>query len=134
MRRVMLRYEADFTRRLAGTVDNQMKFNEWMRGERFGQNAACVVIADGTDKDAARTKGYEVSRDVARPADHHFRPFDRNHGGGRFRRNPRDLAIDKLIQHEIADAEHGLFGERNKMFVKIVHGAIGSGLDDRDNR
>ena len=26
-----------------------MKFNEWMRGERFGQNAPCVVIADGTD-------------------------------------------------------------------------------------
>ena len=111
-----------------------MKFNEWMRGERFGQNASCVVIADGTDKYAACSKGYEVSCDVARPADHHFRPFDRNHGGGRFRRNPRDLAINKLIQHEIADAEHGLFGERYEVFVKIVHGAIGSGRGDRDNR
>ena len=30
----------------------------------------------------------------------------------RFRRNPRHLAIDEFVEHEVADAQHGLAGHR----------------------
>ena len=48
----------------------------------------------------------------------------RSHGNdrrGRFRRNPRDLAIDEFVEHEIADAEHRLAGDRIRQGFKIEH-------------
>ena len=41
-----------------------------------------------------------------------FRCAHSNDRRGRFRRNPRDLAIDEFVEHEIADAEHRLAGHR----------------------
>ena len=32
-----------------------------------------------------------------------------------------DLAIDEVVEHQIADAEHGLLGERGEMFVEVEH-------------
>ena len=34
--------------------------------------------------------------------------LDRDHRRRRLRRNARDFAIDEVVEHQIADAEHGL--------------------------
>jgi len=66
-------------------------------------------------------KMQRVPRDVTGAADHHLGALDRDYRRRRFRRNARHLAVDKLVQHQIADAEHGLLGEIGEMFVEIEH-------------
>ena len=44
-----------------------------------------------------------------------------DHRGRRFRRNPRHLAIDEFVEHEVADAQHGLAGHRMRQGVEIEH-------------
>ena len=96
-----------------------------MRGsvaERLAQRAAGIVVADHADEDAARAERDQVARHIAGAADHHFAALDRDHRRRRLRRNARHLAVDEFIEHQIADAEHGLPGEIGKMFVEIEHG------------
>ena len=107
---MMLGDEADLARGLALAIDDQMEFDQRMGAQRLGQGAACLIIADRSDKDAARAERHQIARDVARAADHQLRALDRNDRRRRFRRNARHLAIYELIQHQIADAEHRLLG------------------------
>ena len=119
---MMLGHKAHLARGLARRIDHQMEFDQRMGAERLGQCAAGIVVADDADEDAARAERNQVARDIAGAADHQFAALDRDHRRGRFRRNARHLAIDKFIQHQIADAEHGLLGERGKVLVEIEHG------------
>ena len=43
------------------------------------------------------------------------------HRRRRFRRNARHLAIDEFVEHEVADAEHGLADDRMRQGFKIEH-------------
>ena len=72
----------------------------------------------------------QIAGDVTRAADHQFGTFDRNYRRRRFGRNAGDLAIDELIQHQIANAKDRLLRERGKMFVEIVHRVTDSGRRD----
>ena len=72
----------------------------------------------------------QIAGDVTRAADHQFGTFDRNYRRRRFGRNAGDLAIDELIQHQIANAKDRLLRKRGKMFVEIVHRVTGSGRRD----
>ena len=56
----------------------------------------------------ARAERDQVARHVAGAADHQVGALDRDHRGRRLRRDARDVAIDELVEHQIADAEHGL--------------------------
>ena len=76
------------------------------------QSCARIVVADQADKDAARAERSDVARDIAGAADIGLAALDGDHRRGRFRRNPRHLAIDEFVEHEVADAEHGLAGNR----------------------
>jgi len=131
--RMVLGDETDFSGCLPLTIDHQMKFDQWMSAKRLGQGAACLIVADRPDEYAACAERHEIARDVAGAADHQLGAFYRNHRGRRFRRNPRHVAIDEFVQHQVADAENRLLGERRKMFVEIVHGPTDSGRRGRDS-
>ena len=38
------------------------------------------------------------------------------------RRNPRDLAIDEVVQHQVSDAEHDLLADQPERVFEIEHG------------
>src|SRR6185369_9403641 len=121
MRRMMLGDEANLARGLSLGVHHQMEFDERMRAERVGERAAGLVVAHDADEDAACAESDQIARDVAGAADHQFAALNGNHRRGRFRRDARHLAIDELVEHQIADAEYGLIGERGEMLVEIEH-------------
>src|SRR5262245_66416803 len=121
MRRMMLRYKTHLARGLTASIDDEMKLDQGMVAQCLGQLVACFVVADGSHEYATSAEGYQIASDVAGTSDHQFRAFDRDDRRRRLRRNPRDLAIDKFIQHQIADAEHGLIGKLGKMLIEIVH-------------
>ena len=85
------------------------------------QFCARLVLADQADEDAARAERGDVARDIAGAADIGLAALHGNHRRGRFRRNPRHLAIDEFVEHEVADAEHRLAGNRMRQGVKIEH-------------
>ena len=118
---VMLRHKADLARGLPRRVDHQMEFDQRMGGQCIAQRAAGLVVADHADENTARAEPDQIARHVAGAADHHLGALDRDHRRRRFRRNARHLAVDEFVQHQIADAEHGLLGQVCKMFVEVEH-------------
>src|SRR5439155_24506291 len=80
-----------------------------------------LVLADQPHKDAASAERSDVARDVASAANIGLAALDGDDRCGRLRRNPRHLAINELIEHEVADAEHGLVGDRMRQGIKIEH-------------
>src|SRR5690242_18733454 len=112
MRRMMFRYESDLPRGLAASIDNQMKFDQWVGSQGLRQRDSRIVVTNGPHKNATRTDGYQITGDVACPTNHQLAAFYRNDWRWGFRRNTRDIAIDELIQHQITDTKNGLFGER----------------------
>ena len=104
-----------------GAVGHQHAFDPAFPRQRGFQRRAGVVLADQPDEDAARAERGDVARDVAGAADIGLAALDRDHRRGRFRRNPRHLAIDEFVEHEIADAEHRLAGHRMRQGFKIEH-------------
>src|SRR6185312_3655124 len=85
------------------------------------QSGTRLVVANESYENAATAKRGDVARDVAGAADIGFTALCGDHGRRRFRRNPRHLAIDELVEHEIADAEHRLLRNRVHEGVKIEH-------------
>ena len=124
MRRMMLGDEAHLARGLPLRVGHQMKFDPRLGGERLGQGNAGIVVADHADENTARAERDQIARHVAGAADHHFAALDGDDHGRRLGRHARDLAIDEFVQHQIADAEHGLVGERGQLLVEIEHGLV----------
>ncbi len=80
-----------------------------------------VVLADQAYEDTARAERGDVARHIAGAADIGLAALHGNDRRRRFRRNPRHLAIDEFVEHEIADAEHGLAGNRMRQGFKIEH-------------
>src|SRR5215813_9779082 len=116
---MMFRDKANLTCSLARSIDDEMKLDEWVACQGLRQGIAGVVVANRPDKDAARTEPYKVARDVARAANHDFRSLDRDHRRRRLRRNAGNLAVNELVQHQVADAENGLLGQGGEVFVEI---------------
>ena len=127
---MVFRDKADLARGLTAPIDDQMKFDQRMGAQRLGQGGTRLVVPNSTHKNAARPERDQIAGDVTCAADHQFGTFDRNHRRGRFGRNAGDVAINELIQHQIADAKDRLLRERSKMFVEIVHRVTGNGRRD----
>src|SRR5215471_4112734 len=121
MRRMMLGYKTHLARGLTASIDDEMKLDQRMVTERLGQLVACFVVSHGCHENTTSAEGYQIASDVAGSPDHQFRAFDRDDRRRGLRRDPRDLAIDKFIQHQIADTEHGLIAKLGKILVEIVH-------------
>ena len=102
-------------------IANQHAFDQAFLRQRGLQLRARLVLADQADKDAARAERSDVARDIAGAADIGLAALDRDHRRRRFRRNPRHLAIDEFVEHQVADAEHRLAGDRMRQGIKIEH-------------
>ena len=107
MGREMLGDEAHLAGRRPRGVANQHAFDPAFLRQRLLKLRAGLVLADQPDKDAASAERGDIARDVAGAADIGLAALGRDDRRRRLRRNPRHLAIDELVQHEIADAEHG---------------------------
>jgi hypothetical protein len=80
---------------------------------RARSTTRCASIS-GAERD-------EVARDVAGAADHHFAALAGDHRRRRLRRDARHLAVDELVEHQVAHHEHRLAGEVREMPVEIEH-------------
>ena len=65
------------------------------------------------DEDAVRAERGDAARDIAGAADNGLAALDRDDRRRRFRRNPRDVAVDEIVEHQVADAEHRLAGPQS---------------------
>ena len=102
-------------------IGNQNGFDPVFLRQRRLQLCARFVLADKADEDATRAERSDIARDVAGAADIGLAALNRNHRRGRFGRNARHLAIDEFVEHEVADAEHGLLDDCLAQGFKIEH-------------
>ncbi|CUU16974.1 hypothetical protein CDS [Bradyrhizobium sp.] len=102
----MLGDEADFSRGRPRRIAHQRAFDAGMLRKCRFEPLARIVLADEADKDAARPEGRDIARDVSGAADMDLAALGGDHGRRCFRRDPRHLAIDELVQHDVADAQH----------------------------
>src|SRR6204780_4868313 len=122
MGRVMLGDEAPLARGLPRLVDHQIGHDQAVElAERIGQRRARLIVADQADQNTFRTERRDVARHVAGAADLDRAVPDREHRRRRLGRYARDLAIDEIVEHEIADAEHGLLRNKPEGFFEIKH-------------
>ena len=113
MGRVVLGDEAHLARGLPRLVDHKIGNDQTVElAERVGQRQAGLVVADQTDEDAFRAERRDIARHIAGAADLDRAVPDREHRRRRLGRNARDFAIDEIVEHEIADAEHGLLRQK----------------------
>ncbi len=117
----MLRHEAHLAGGRTRAVDHELRLDARLGRERRFQRAPGIVLADQTDEQAARAEARDIARDIAGAADHHLAALDRDHRRRRLRRDARDLAIDEVVQHQIADAQHGDAGKLRQAMVEIEH-------------
>ena len=118
----MLGDEAHLARGLPRAVDHEIGDDRPIElGECVGEHEACGVIADKTDKDAARSERGDIARDRAGAADLGDIVPDRENGGRRLGRNARHLAVDEVIEHDVADAEHRLRCDELEGLFEIEH-------------
>ena len=103
-------------------IANQHAFDSAFPLECRLEPRARLVLADQANEDAACAERSDVARHVAGAADIGFAALNGNHRRGRLGRDPRYFAIDELVEHEIADAQHGLAGDGIRQGVKIEHG------------
>ena len=135
----MFGHETHLSRRRPSWIANQRAFDQAFPREPGLQGLAGIILADQSDQDAARAEGSDIARDVAGAADVGLAALDGDDRCGSLRRNPRHLAIDEFVEHEVADAEHGLAGNRRRQGVKIEHlfslsvAVSGNGRPDRGN-
>src|SRR5262249_55145124 len=76
---------------------------------------------DKSDEYALRAERPDIAGDIAGAADLGFAACNCEHRGWRFGGNPAHLPVDEIVEHEIADAEHGLPRHKLQRFIKIEH-------------
>ena len=120
---MMLRNEAHLARGRPRRIDQQMGLDRVaiVVGERARQRAAALVLADDADEDAAGAERGDAARDIAGAAEQLLLARDRDHQRRRFRRDPRHLAIDEMVEHQVADAQHRRLAEFRQLLVDRMH-------------
>ena len=121
MRRIVLRNEPHLAAGRTGRIDDEIRLDQVETGERIDQKVRRLVGPDHADEQAAGAEAGEIARHVAGAADHLLLAPHRDHRHRRFRRHPRHLAIDEIIEHEVADAQHGAMGELFQCGFVIEH-------------
>ena len=120
--RVMFGDEAHLARGLPRLVDHQIGHDQTGElAERVGQRQTRLIVADQADQNAFRAERRDIARHIAGTADLDRAVPDREHRRRRLGRNARDFAIDEIVEHEIADAEHGLLRNEPEGVFEIKH-------------
>jgi hypothetical protein len=121
MRGKMLRDETDFARGRPGRIDHQRGLDQRIGLQPRDDVARRIIGADETDEDAARAERGDIARDIAGAPDGELVALHRQHRRRRLRRNPSDLAIDEVVEHQVADAEDGLLADVLQARFEIQH-------------
>ena len=118
----MLGDETHLARGLPRLVDDEVGHDGAVEfAERIGQRQSGVVVADQADQDALRAKGRDVARHIAGAADLDLAVAHYEHRRRRLGRDARDIAVDEIVEHEIADAEDGLLVGLAQRLFEIKH-------------
>ncbi len=104
--------EPQFPRRLPRAISNQQWFDQRLAAEFVLQGPASLIVTDQPDKNTFCAERGDVARDVAGATDIDLAALNRNDRRRRLRRDPRHLAIDKLVEHQVADAKDSLTTNR----------------------
>jgi len=75
------------------------------------QNLTGLVVTNQADKNALRAKRGDIAGDVAGAPDFNGVVLDLQNRRRRFGRNARDIAIDKIVKHDVADTKNGLLAD-----------------------
>src|ERR1700722_18660511 len=119
---MMLGNKAYLARRLPAILDHEVGDDRVGElAERICQRQSRLVVSNQADKNTSRAKRGDVAGDVAGTADFDFVMTDRKHRRRRFRRDAGDVAIDKIIKHDVANAEDGLLAEELERFLNVEH-------------
>src|SRR5262249_4439721 len=121
---MMLGYEPNLARRRTPCIDDKMRLNQRLGRERAHQRAAGVIFSHNTEEDTARAKCRDVARNVASAAHREFVALDCENRSRRVGRDARDLAVDEIVEHQIANADDGLLGNQLERVLEIEHAAI----------
>jgi hypothetical protein len=123
MGRMMLGNEANLARGRTRRIDDEMRFDQRLGGERAHQRAASVILTDNTEENAARTERRNVARHVAGATDGKIVAGHRENRSRRLGRDARNLAVDEVVEHQISNADNGLLGNELERVFEIEHGA-----------
>ena len=129
MGRMVLGDEADLARGRPRRIDDQMGFDQRLSARARASSARPASSSPTTPtKDAARAERGNVARHVAGAADDQLAAGHRKDRRRRLRRDARDLAVDELVEHQVADADHGLLGNELERVLEIEHDVIAGWL------
>ena len=124
MRGEMIRNKAHLSGRRPARIHDQPRIDSRLARKFRLQQFACRIRTDHADENAMRAERSDIAPDIARAADIHLAALNGDHRRGRFRRHALDVAIDELVEHEIADAQHGLASDIRGKSLEIEHGPI----------
>ena len=124
----MLGHEPHLAAGRAGRIDHEMRLDRPAEaGDRFCDQFRRFVRPDHADEQAARAEAGEIARDVAGAADHLLLAPHSEDRHRRLRRHPRHLAIDEVVEHEVADAQDGAVREVFQRGLVVEHQRYRSG-------
>src|SRR5262249_59290266 len=86
-----------------------------------GQRVGGSILADQAHKGTASAKARNVARDIAGAADQHLAFCHGKHRGRGFRRDAANIAVDELVKHQVADAEHALAADALEVVLELEH-------------
>jgi hypothetical protein len=122
MGRMALRHAAQLACRRPRAIEDQARGNPAVAAaEPRTQGLADRIVADDANEKAARAEACNVAGDVAGAADDDVLARDIDHRRRRLRRNAGYLAIDEIVQHQIADAEDRLVWDVLEPLFEIEH-------------
>ena len=124
MGRVVFGDEPDLARGRARSIDDEARFDVRLVGKRHPHRPPAIIVADHADEQTTRAKRGNVAGDISGAADHDLLAIDGDDRRRRLRRDPRHFAIDEVVKHEIADAQHGLCVELREPVLEIEHQAL----------
>ncbi len=119
---MMLGDEANLARGRTRRIDDKMRLDQRLGGERAHQRAARVILTDDTEENAARAERRNVARHVAGATDGEIVAGHCQNRSWRLGRDARNLAVDEVVEHQISDADDGLFGNELERVFEIEHG------------
>ena len=83
-----------------------MRLGAVLRLDQTPDLAPGFVIADDRDERRSRPQRPQIAQHISRAAQRLHFALDPQHRDRRFGRHPLDLAIDVVIEHYVADAQH----------------------------
>ena len=110
--------------RRPGWVCDQKAFNAGLATDQSHGLVALGVSANHTDQGHITAQGGDVARNIARGAQHDQLPGPSQDRDWSFRRNAMDIAIDKPVDHDVADTHNPHPAEGFKQLLEDgeIHG------------